>query len=154
MCILCVVPISHVLSTCERNAKRLEPTRASHTCIVTCELLCVTCGAHDIHMCLPYLACVSHAKNLHHMWANVWNWNNTCGTHVNTCDSRVGHMWIKCDFSVGVDHPEQPIAKPTNPTTITQPGLFPAFALSCQFNKNGSKSEIISLFSMFNMSVL
>ena len=43
--------------------------------------------------------CYTH--NLLTPAVNVWNWNNTCATHVNTCGPHVGYVWIRCDFFVG-----------------------------------------------------
>ena len=63
---------------------------------VTCELVWVTLETHNAHMCLHDPTCVSSVKKLPHMWANVWNWNNRCGSHVNTCGPHVDSAWFFC----------------------------------------------------------
>jgi len=74
-----------------------------------------SCGSHvghtyDIHMCLHLLTCVSHVKNVPFTWGNVWNWNSTCVSHVNTCGTHVGHLWIQCDFSVREEDGKIPVS--------------------------------------------
>ena len=59
-----------------------------------------SCGSHVGHTtstCVCRTSHVSHVKNLHHMWTNVWNLNNTRGTHVGT---HVDRMWATCGFNV------------------------------------------------------